>query len=233
MTSDRHLAWEGCWNARDLGGLRLRDGGRTRWGTTVRMDSPQRLTPQAWQEIWDYGIRTVIDLRNCDEIRPDGRPAGMTTVQVPLDKEKDPDFILERGLECTPLYYPSFLERFPDRVADVFRAISYAGPGGLVYHCAAGRDRTGIVTLVLLALAGVEPADIAAYNMLSGPCLKPAWAALDMDDQSGAIDELLAKHGTTVEQATLDALTSFDAEKYLSKAGLTAQEIAVIRARLV
>ncbi|MBP2324290.1 hypothetical protein JOF56_004675 [Kibdelosporangium banguiense] len=197
------------------------------------MDSPQRLTGQAWQEIWDYGIRTVIDLRNAEEIRPDGRPAGMTTVQVPLDQEKDPDFVLERGLDCTPLYYPPFLERYPNRVADVFRAIAAAGEGGLVYHCAAGRDRTGVVTLVLLALAGVEPADIAADNTLSGPCLRPAWAELGFGDQTGAIDDLLAKHGTTVEQAALDALTSFDAEKYLVKAGLTAGEIAVIRARLV
>jgi protein-tyrosine phosphatase len=233
MTLDRHLAWEGCWNARDLGGLRLRDGGQTRWRTTVRMDSPQRLTAKAWQEIWDYGIRTVIDLRNCEEIRPDCRPAGMITRQVPLDKEKDPDFVPEHGLDCTPLYYPAFLERFPDRVADVFRAIAAAEPGGIVYHCAAGRDRTGVITLVLLALAGVEPDDIAADNMLSGPRLKPAWTALDLDDQSGAIDELLARHGTTVHRAALDALTSFDAEKYLRNAGVTGQEIAVIRARLV
>jgi hypothetical protein len=232
MTSDRHLAWEGCWNARDLGGLRLRDGGQTRWGTTVRMDSPQRLTAKAWQEIWDYGIRTVIDLRNPQEIRPDSRPAGMTTWQVPLDKGKDPDFVLERGLECTPLYYPAFLERFPERVADVMRAIAAAEPGGVVYHCAAGRDRTGVITLVLLALAGVEPEDIAADNMLSGPRLKPAWTELNLEDQSGAIDELLAKHGTTVHQAALDALTSFDAEKYLLNAGLIDHEIAVIRGRL-
>jgi protein-tyrosine phosphatase len=233
MTLDRHLAWEGCWNARDLGGLRLREGGQTRWRTTVRMDSPQRLTAKAWQEIWDYGIRTVIDLRNPEEIRPDGRPDGMTTRQVPLDKEKDPDFVLERGLECTPLYYPAFLERFPERVADVFRAIAAAEPGGIVYHCAAGRDRTGVITLVLLALAGVEPEDIAADNMLSGPRLKPAWAALDLDDQSGAIDELLTRHGTTVHNAALDVLTSFDAGKYLRNAGVTEREIAVIRARLV
>jgi protein-tyrosine phosphatase len=232
MTLDRHLAWEGCWNARDLGGLRLRDGGQTRWRTTVRMDSPQRLTAKAWQEIWDYGIRTVIDLRNSEEIRPDSRPDGITTRQVPLDKEKDPDFVLERGLDCTPLHYPAFLERFPDRVADVFRAIAAAEPGGIVYHCAAGRDRTGVITLVLLALAGVEPEDIAADNMLSGPRLKPAWAALDLDDQSIAIDQLLAEHGTTVQRAALDVLTSFDAEKYLRNAGLAAQEIAVIRARL-
>ena len=197
------------------------------------MDSPQRLTAKAWQEIWDYGVRTVIDLRNSHEIRPDGRPAGMTTLQVPLDKAKDPDFVLERGLECTPLYYPTFLERFPERVADVMRAIAGAKPGGIVYHCAAGRDRTGIVTLVLLALAGVEPEDIAADNSLSGPRLKPAWAAIGLDDQSRAIDELLTKHGTTVHEAALEVLTSFDAEKYLLNAGLTAQEIAVIRARLV
>jgi protein-tyrosine phosphatase len=233
MTKDRHLAWEGCWNARDLGGLRLREGGETRWGTTVRMDSPYRLTEQSWQQLWDYGIRTVIDLRNTAEIKADRRPATITTVHVPLDSDKDPDFVPDRGLECTPLYYRAFLDSCPSRVANVFRAIAAAQPGGLVYHCAAGRDRTGIVTMVLLTLAGVEPDEIAADNVLSGPRLKPAWAALRMHDQSGAIDELLAQRGTTVHEAALTAVKDFDAAEYLRKAGLSATEIAVIRNRLV
>src|SRR5690242_7219062 len=96
---DRHLAWAGCYNARDLGGLRRRDGSETRWGAMVRMDSPERLTDQAWAAMWEYGVRTMVDLRNDHEIRPDARPDKLTTVRVPLDEEKDPNFILLRDLD--------------------------------------------------------------------------------------------------------------------------------------
>lgn len=233
MSPDRHLAWEGCWNARDLGGLRRRDGGQTRWRTTVRMDSPYRLTEQAWQRIWDYGIRTVIDLRNDHEIRPDCRPAGLTTVHVPLDGEKDPDVIIERDHDGTPLYYPRFLDTGAHRVAEVMRAIADAKPGGVIYHCAAGRDRTGIITLLLLDLAGVDADEIAADNALSGERLKPAWLALGLPDQSAVIDDFLARQGTTVHEAVRTVMTDFSAAEYLRKAGLSEAEIAVIRSRLV
>jgi len=61
MTAERHLAWEGCYNARDLGGLRLHGGGETRWGTTVRSDNPERLTGRMWDAVREYGIRTQLD----------------------------------------------------------------------------------------------------------------------------------------------------------------------------
>ena len=57
--NERVLAWEGCTNVRDLGGLRTCDGRMTRWRAVVRSDSPARLTPAGWSALYAYGIRTM------------------------------------------------------------------------------------------------------------------------------------------------------------------------------
>lgn len=81
------------------------------------------------------------------------------------DFATDPGFWLrwrDSGLWATALYFPAFLDRFPDRVAAAVAAVAAAPPGAVVVHCGVGRDRTQLVTLVLLALAGVLPEEIVA-----------------------------------------------------------------------
>jgi protein-tyrosine phosphatase len=234
MSAERHLAWEGLYNARDLGGLPLRDGGETRWRTTVRADNPERLTKAAWAAVQEYGIRTRIDLRNPDEIKTDICPSGIATIAIALDKVEDREFwdeIDSAGLTVTPLYYKPFLDRFPEQVAKVCTAIAQAD-GGVLFHCAAGRDRTGLVSLVLLALAGVDPKDIAADYALSHARLEPAWADLNLGDQTAAIEKVLARHNTTGREAIISTLSSLDAAEYLVNAGMTSSDIDALCARL-
>src|SRR3990170_1374129 len=94
MPAQRHLEWEGCFNVRDLGELRTVDGGETRSGSLVRADGLDRLTRNGWAALEDHGIRTVVDLRNEEEIGPDVelRPKGLTTVHVPMDDTADTEF---------------------------------------------------------------------------------------------------------------------------------------------
>jgi protein-tyrosine phosphatase len=236
MTADRHLPWAGCYNARDLGGLKRRNGQETRWGTIVRSDSPARLTAESWAAAAERGFRTVIDLRNSNEIKPYEGPAGFTFRHLPLDDLADTEFWETWGpksdpLYQTPLYYPLFLDRFPERVANVCTAIARA-QDGVILHCAAGRDRTGLISLVLLALADVEPEEIAADHALSTERLKPAWPALGLPDQTDGIAEYIASRDTTAREAILATLDGFDAEKYLRNAGVTSPDIAALRARL-
>jgi hypothetical protein len=70
---ERHLDWEGCRNARDLGGLPAAGGRRTRWGAVVRSDDPARLTAAGWAALRGHGIRTIVDVRN-DERDPTRPP---------------------------------------------------------------------------------------------------------------------------------------------------------------
>jgi hypothetical protein len=121
-------------------------------------------------------------------------------------------------LWCTPLYYHDALSRWPERHAAAIAAVARARPGGVLVHCGRGHDRTGIITLLLLALAGVAPDDIAADYELSP------------DPQR---DELLARRHTTTRAVILATLDSFDADAYLRAAGLGDDDLAAIRARLV
>jgi hypothetical protein len=71
MTPDRHLDWDGCFNVRDLGGLRTADSRTTRWGAVVRSDMPDRLSAAGWSALTAYGIRTIVELRNHHERQPE------------------------------------------------------------------------------------------------------------------------------------------------------------------
>jgi protein-tyrosine phosphatase len=102
----RELSWDGCVNARDLGGL-----GQVRPGAEVRMEQPRRLTEAGWAAVWAYGVRTVLDLRGTDEYEPERapRPAGSTTVRLPLDPVGTPFYERWTKIEnlASPLYFPA------------------------------------------------------------------------------------------------------------------------------
>jgi protein tyrosine/serine phosphatase len=236
--AERHLDWDGCFNVRDLGGLRTIDGRETRWGAVVRADALDALTAAGWAALAAHGIRTVVDLRNDDERRPDAapRPAGVTTIQLPLDASEDREFwsVWDSGPQFgTPLYYRPHLDRFPERSAAVLSAIARAEPGGVAYHCGGGRDRAGQVTMLLLALAGVAPADIAADYALSAERLRARYAAHGEEHEGALLESFLAAKGTTAAELVVATLAELDVEACLREAGLTDDDVAALRARLV
>jgi protein-tyrosine phosphatase len=151
--AELHLDWEGCFNVRDLGGLPTADGRETRRRALVRADSLDGLTASGWAALSAHGVRTVVDLRNDDELGPDAapRPPAVTTIHIPLDVSEDHEFwegVWGSGPQfATPLYCRPHLERFPGRSAAVLAAIADARPGGVVFHCAGARDRTGQVAM--------------------------------------------------------------------------------------
>lgn len=255
QAADRHVSWEGFFNARDLGGLRTRDGRLTRFGAFIRSGDLRFVTQAGWQMARGTGVRTVIDLRNDDEIRPSAgqqvtrlagsaafpaaagaaRPAGMVRVEVPIDDVADTGFwqyLNRERLNGTPLYYRPFLERKPERCAAVITALAQAAQGGVVFHCGAGRDRTGLVTLLLLALAHVEPEAIADDYALSTESVRGLFAAVGQQDQGPAIEAELARRGTTTRDSILATLDGFDAHQYLLAAGVSAPDLAAIQQRL-
>lgn len=231
--------WEGLFNARDLGGLPSAGGGVVRWGAVVRSENLDRLTPAGWQEVRDHGIRTVLDLRNPDEraAAPDDAVTGVRTVQVQLDGEGGlrSAFWQRHALElsATPLYYRPFLEQMPRVAAQAVAAVADAPPGGVLVHCAGGRDRTGLVVLLLLALAGVDPVHIAADHELSTEGAAALSASYGREDETPAVRAVLARHGLTWQGAVLAALDGLDVETVLLDAGLTQGQITAVRSRLL
>ncbi len=231
---NRHLDWDGCFNVRDLGGLPAARGRRTRWGAVVRADAVDRLTAAGWSSLRAHGVRTIIDLRNADELVPDvaPRPAGVATLHVPLDGIEDTEF-WDRWKQQAPPYYGPFLGRFPGRVVEVMTAVARAEPGGVLIHCVGGRDRTGLVAMLLLALAGVGPGDIADDHALSAERLVALYAHSGQVDQGAMIDDFLAREGTTARELILTTLAALDVEGYLHAAGLGDDDVKAVRDRLL
>ncbi|MFD7450295.1 tyrosine-protein phosphatase [Kitasatospora sp. NPDC059827] len=234
-TEDRTLVWDGCLNVRDLGGLPTASGRPTARGAIARADNLDRLTREGWDALLDHGVRTVVDLRNAEEYKPLlPLPDGVELVRVPLDELAGPAWWAAHGrLDGTPLAFRPYLEHCPHAAAALVTAIADARPGGLVVHCGAGRDRTGLAALLLLALAGVDRAAIAEDYLLSGPNVRPLYGMLGLPDPYRRIDAALAEAGTTAEAALADALDGLDPAGYLLAAGVTPAQVAAVRARLL
>ena len=140
LTADRDLDWDGCVNARDLGGLPTLDGGVTRRGALVRSEMVDRLSPEGWRALRDHGVRTMPG-------SPRGRRAlaqgddlalqdGCGARPHPLDRIADDTEFWGDWMHGpqfgTPLYYAAFGERFPERIEQVLDAIEQAPPAAAV-----------------------------------------------------------------------------------------------------
>jgi len=238
----RRLPWEGCLNARDLGGYPAAGGLQTRWGAVVRSDSLTALSPAGRAALADYGVRTIIDLRLSGEIaehpNPFAEPGdhGIAYTNVSFI---DPAAGFPPDTFTMADNYKWMLDRFGAAVAEVMAAIADAPAAGVLIHCAAGKDRTGIISALLLALVDVPPETVAADYALTAEYLRPReeeWLASGPGERAER-EALLAKFEPTAE-AMLEVLEDLTrrhggVEQYLLGAGVTATDIDRLRARLL
>lgn len=244
MTVARRLAWPDCVNVRDLGGLPAAEGAVTRRGAVVRADSLDRLTSDGWRALEAHGVRTIIDLRS--DIERDAEPysCAVPVVHVPVEDDTDEEFIRRWRPFSTPHYYGAALARWPERSAAAVRAVARAGPGGVVVHCGMGRDRTGLISMLLLALAGVAPEDIAGDYLLSAggrpvdidailatPSRVNARSRRQLEEDLAA--ERRRREKVSDGDAILATLASLDVAAYLGDAGLDERDLQAVRTRLV
>lgn len=179
----RHLPLAGAYNLRDIGGYRTTDGLTTRWGRLFRSDSLHALTSEAQEQLIGLGLRTVIDLRHEREVTelPNVFAASMTVRyrNVPLldDRSAAAAASTPRSLPSLPEIYRRILDERRPQLLTVIEALAQPGALPAVVHCTAGKDRTGVVTALLLALAGVERSTIAedyaaTAERLAGPFME-------------------------------------------------------------
>ncbi|AEH10844.1 MULTISPECIES: tyrosine-protein phosphatase [Protofrankia] len=174
---DRWFNLVGADNVRDLGGLPTRDGASTRPGQLLRGDTVQELTKDDVVTLRNnYGLRTVIDLRAEAEIAREGRgPLAAEAVAyhnlsflpgefVMADDPRYPLIVADRASQDRVEHYLDYLRGAPDAVAGALRLLADPGRLPALFHCAAGKDRTGVLAAVVLDIAGVErDAVIADY----------------------------------------------------------------------
>lgn len=226
----RPLEIPGLANARDLGGMERRDGSSTPQGVFIRSDAPDLVTPDGWNRLRDRGITTVLDLRRPEE-RTSGVPDDIDLLTVDLDGEER-DFwepLEADGRWGTPLYYVPHLTDLPHRMAGVLRAIAAARPGGVLFHCAAGWDRTGLVTMVLLRALDVTTEAARSDYVTS---FANATAMETLRSRSQHAEErraVLTRFGHTPESAFSSAYGSLDLDDWSTIAGLDQSTLLAIR----
>jgi protein-tyrosine phosphatase len=184
------MAWidlEGAVNVRDLGGLPTEDGQQTAYGRLLRSDNLQDLSPSDIVTLVDgIGVTTVIDLRTTGELEIEG-PApldavpGVRHVHYPVLPElgSRTDAVAEALLikkvdqdrarypeDITCGHYLGYLEDRPEEVTGALRSITNS-EGAAIVHCAAGKDRTGVISAMALTVAGVRFEAVVADYMAS------------------------------------------------------------------
>jgi protein-tyrosine phosphatase len=166
----RRLAWPDCQNTRDLGGLRRR-GGVTRSRVLIRSDDVSTLNAAGREAMRAHGVRTVVDLRSRSERsgtfdarfpRPVVKMVRAEGVNY-LHRELVDDASLRKLGEAQNMFerYLVMLDTRQAAFREIFTTIAQA-EGGLVFHCFAGKDRTGLVAAMVLSLADVPPDEVAA-----------------------------------------------------------------------
>lgn len=168
----RTIAFDAVFNFRDLGGYPASDGRSVRWRRLFRADGLHRLRAAEGEQFRALGIRTVIDLRTKEEVQERGRfPTEVAEVDhhhLPMF-DVEPDWRL--GDAEAPGYladrYVEMLEAGRRTVASSLALLARPEAYPLVFHCAVGKDRTGILAAVVLGLLGVPDEVIAEDYAIS------------------------------------------------------------------
>jgi protein-tyrosine phosphatase len=239
----RLLEWEGCLNARDLGGYETEDGRETRWGTVVRSDCPAALTEAGRAALADYGVRAIVDLRLPAELAEDPNPFaepgdhGIAYTNVSFI---DPAAAPPEAVSTLAEDYLQMLDRYRQGVAEALAAIVRAPDGPVLVHCAAGKDRTGLISALLLGLVGVPAETIAADYAMTAELLRPrerAWLEGLPPEERAEREAMIVRYAPTAE-VMLQVLEGLrerhgGVEPYLRSTGLGQDDLDRLRERLV
>ena len=232
---DRRVTFQELFNFRDLGGYPTADGQQVAWRRLYRSDNLGRLSGQDAAQFTALGIRTVVDLRRPSELTEHGRLpdlAGVAYHHLHLIHpawERSPEDDLPARTAYLIDRYTEMAAAGGDAIGDALRLIAQSSSAPLVFHCMAGKDRTGIVAALTLALLGVDDATVAAdYALSEAPdeayrmrhALNPApYVVVPAAVMTGFLGALRDGHGSI--------------EGYVKSLGVTADDIAAMRDHLL
>jgi protein-tyrosine phosphatase len=233
------LPLKSAFNARDLGGYPC-ESGVTRWRTFVRADSLSALDEGDIKFLLEYGVDTVIDLRSADEIRAEPEPPALKEqtayFNIPLVSGDIADITklsLSDGARFLPEFYLFVLRQEHSALCETL-TVAAASKGCALFHCTAGKDRTGLIAALLLGVAGVSTEDILTnyevtytYIRKNPSIIKYAESAPQSREQLYSLREYLEKP----LQFITDECGGFEA--YLSQAKLPLSVIRSLRGKLI
>jgi protein-tyrosine phosphatase len=235
----RSVVVDGCYNVRDLGGLPGAETTSTMWGHLFRADGPDDLTEAGRSAVKALGVATVVDLR-----RPDERGSTQfLDVVVSLPIEDAPGDLSPAALgtynDLGRRYHDMALGA-PTAVATLFDVLAERGGRPILIHCAAGKDRTGIMVALILSALGVDDASIAwEYALSHAPVTTRRSAILERDPQAyakyGSLSAVIFGAVAETMTAFLERVTTVhgSTESFLRDCGVTTGTLARVRGHFV
>jgi protein-tyrosine phosphatase len=208
----RFVDLEGAHNFRDLGGLPTIDGARTRSGVMFRSDALHHLEPADVERLLELGMRYVVDLRSHVELERTGRgPLEATDVgwlHAPLSHSEAGVHVLPPALVEGDLgrHYAESLAERTETLAEIVRHLATPDNLPAVFHCTAGKDRTGMVTALVLSLVGVADAVIVEDYALTDDRMALVIARIR---ESGDFPEQLAPAAARIARAEASSMEMF------------------------
>lgn len=198
--TQRHVALDGAVNFRDLGGYVTGDGHRTRWRVLFRADGLGDLSEKDMDVVRKLGIRTVVDLRSGHELDQ----SRFDTVVYPVDFHHIPfidalphadEWDLTPGL--LGAQYKEMLDEATSQIVAALEVLTTPDAIPAVFHCTAGKDRTGLLAALVLSLVGVPEETVVADYALSGAAMERLRAKLivkypDGTDVINGLDEVFS-----------------------------------------
>jgi protein-tyrosine phosphatase len=248
---------EGAVNVRDLGAMPTDDGGQTVAGRLLRADNLQELSPSDVSRlVHDIGLTTVVDLRSSAELASEG-PAPLDAIPAvrhvhhPVVPEigEATDMVAEALLlkkmqdrsrfpsDPTCGHYLGYLEDRPDQVLGAVRSIAH-DQGATLVHCAAGKDRTGVVVALALTAAGVRRQAVVADYAATGERTEAIIGRLRRSPTYARdIDSVPADAHRPRAETMAAFLEQMDSryggvERWLTEHGLGDGELDLLRAKL-
>lgn len=167
-----------AYNVRDIGCYRGRNGEKLREGRFLRSDALGRLDDREWQFLKDYGVTLIVDLRSPKEreqepFKQQAEAAGICYQSVPMfDNIQSNDGSEEFPASLYELYI-RMLDKNSDQIREVLRKFLKNEEGCCLFNCTAGKDRTGVIAMLLLGLADVEEDTIIADYSVSAENMRP------------------------------------------------------------
>lgn len=247
------LPLEGVRNFRDLGGYPTVDGHEIVWNQIYRADSVSFLTQTGWAELGKLGIKRVYDLRRQSERDRDAtieHGLDHEVIHLPIGPQAAEMSLVEwfthRGAEepwderYVAETYRENLTEWPDLFARLITELASANHRPAVFHCTAGKDRTGLAAALLLDVLGVERHTILDdYELTNRTRSDARIAELRPELEAAGIDvETVRPYLSAPRWSLEDTLSWLDRdhggpEGYLLGAGVTEDTIATLRAELL
>ncbi len=182
ISGKRFLPLKGARNVRELGGYLGNDGKTIKWGRLFRAGDLDLLTEPDLDLLSALGLKTIIDFRRSAEMAaaPDKRPSSLVEY-IPLSIDPGDIQLLAKESDKLPdqLMVDSYLSMardFKEQFGAFLNLAAEADKAPLLYHCTAGKDRTGFATALLLSALGVDRKTIMADYILSAEGLGDKYA---------------------------------------------------------